>query len=76
MSFPPNPVTSKGSYRSRKKVCLDNDASEVDILAPFGTFWDILRRFETMVTKYKSHLHIAAWQFGGKRMDAFVNGKD
>ena len=29
-----------------KQVHLENDASEVDILGPFGTFWDISDNLE------------------------------
>ena len=41
-------VGPKRVFFYRKKVCSDNDASEVDVLGHFETFRDILGHFGTI----------------------------
>ena len=41
-----------------KQVHLDNDASEVDILGHFGTFWDISGQFGTIWKTLMSLEHL------------------
>ena len=47
LAFPFHQISPQ-SNEKHKQVRSDNDASELDILGYFGTFWDILRPFGTI----------------------------